>query len=145
MPDEASAAGSPPSLAEIERTSREFHQLASTIGDQLKSFEEWFNALPGKSAVSVVRDASFAEPRTLLQIDRYRDATWKLSFGCGTDEDGAMPLFSLENASLVDKCRAVSMLPDLLQELYNEQRAAVDRLKAAAGVFAQLPSAKGGK
>jgi hypothetical protein len=144
MPDKGPPADSPPNLAEIERNSREYQQLASTVADRIKAFEEWFNHLPGKLEVYAWQDASNSEPVACLKVERYKDV-WRLSFGTANGEDEGVSVRPLENASLADKCRAVSMLPDLLQNLYNEQRAAVDRLKTAANVFAQLANTKGGK
>ena len=135
---------SPPDLTEIELASAEYKRLADSVTGRLDAFIKWFNALPGKTGVFVRRDEIDRGRWGLLNLDRTKEGGWTLLFGIADKGQGIKSL-PIEQASLSDKCVAITMLPELLHELHAKQLSLVDRLKEASEVLAQLPAPKGGK
>jgi hypothetical protein len=134
-----------PPLSSIEKTSQEFQRLASSVNGHLDAFHQWLNALPGKMEVSIqIPDEGFQAIR--VSLGRVKDK-WRLLFGRGNSlsPEDVVAVDDIANASLIDKCTAISLLPELLMKFHKEQRSAVTQLQRANQIFAQLPANKGGQ
>ena len=140
MADKAKPAVSLPDFGEIERTSLKFQTLAAAVSLHLRAFEEWLSKLPAKTEVFAASEDAQSKKYHMLRLTR-ASGEWVLEFS-HAEEDGFKPL---SKASLVNRCIAVTLLPELLENLYADQRAGLSALESAFDILSSLPNVKGGK